>query len=49
MIKYKQLKKLVKKHPNNIELGKAVRKLYWRSADRVLEKEKKAEKWLTQD
>ena len=39
MITYKQLKELVKKYPNDMELGKKVRKLYWRSADRVLEKE----------
>ncbi len=39
MITYKQLKELVKKYPNDMELGEKVRKLYWRSADRVLEKE----------
>ena len=39
MITYKQLKELVKKYPNDMELGKKIRKLYWRSADRVLEKE----------
>ena len=35
MITYKQLKELVNKYPNNMELGKKVRKLYWSSADRV--------------